>query len=239
MGTSFLEVKNITVEYEGLPVVNRVCLDVSEGEVVALIGANGAGKTTILRTISGLKKKVSGEIWFNGREISNYSPPKIMAQGLVHAPEGRQLFPYMEVGENLTMGAYRRKDKKAVREDMRAVLERFPLLEERFKQLAGSLSGGEQQMLAIGRALMAKPKLLLLDEPSLGLSPIMTKSIAKAIVEINRNDGIAILLVEQNARMALQLSKHSYVMETGRVALKGDSKELLTNEHVTSFYLGG
>jgi branched-chain amino acid transport system ATP-binding protein len=239
MGTSFLEVKDVVVEYEGITAIEKASLSMSEGEIIALIGANGAGKTSILRTISGLKRKFSGEIWFNGEEISNFSPPKIVKRGLVQTPEGRHLFPYMEVGENLLMGAYLRKNKQTIQKDLRAVLDRFPILGERIKQAAGSLSGGEQQMLAIGRALMAQPKLLLLDEPSLGLSPIMTKSIAKVIVEINRKDGIAVLLVEQNARMALQLSKRGYVMETGRVAFEGDSKELLANDHIISLYLGG
>lgn len=234
----FFRVESITVYYETVTALRDVSMKSDQGEIVALIGSNGAGKTTTLRAISGLIKITSGEIWLDRQKISGLPPQKIVALGVVHVPEGRRVFPYMKVGENLYMGAFHRRDRKGIRKDLEMVLGLFPILKERFHQQAGKLSGGEQQMLAIGRGLMSRPRLLLLDEPSLGLSPMMTRSIANTIVEINGSNRVTIILVEQNARMALNLARRGYVIETGRIVLEDDSDKILNNDDVKRFYLG-
>jgi len=234
-----LEVKDITVHYFKVSAVRNISINVEDGEIVALVGSNGAGKTTTLRAISGLKHPTTGEILFKGQRIDKLPPHKINALGIAMVPEGRRVFPQMTVLENLLLGAFLRKDKDVVQKDMEEVVFRhFPRLEERTNQAAGTLSGGEQQMLAMGRALMSAPKLLLLDEPSLGLSPIMCMEIGKIIRDIHI-DGKTVILVEQNARMALALSHHAYVIETGDIALSGPAKELLKNDDVKKAYLGG
>jgi len=235
----FFEVKDIVVHYDRTMALKGISLQAGEGEIITLIGANGAGKSTALRTISGLQPLTAGEIWFDGKKISGWPPHEIVSLGIAHVPEGRHVFPYMTVGENLLMGAYLRKGKTEVRQDLERIYAHFPRLKERLKQEAGKLSGGEQQMLTMGRALMATPRLLLLDEPSLGLSPIMVREIAKAILEINAKRKVSIILVEQNARMALKLSSVGHVLETGKIVLSGPSQDLLKNDHVRRAYLGG
>jgi branched-chain amino acid transport system ATP-binding protein len=231
-------VQKITINYGKVAVVRNVSFDIQEGTIVTLIGANGAGKSTILKTISGLKHPVEGEIYFEGKKIDHFQPQDIVKAGISHVPEGRRLFPAMSVKENLSMGAYLRKERKEIERELEKVFYYFPKLQERQKQRAGSLSGGEQQMLAIGRALMAKPKLLLLDEPSIGLSPLMSQMIGKIVSTINKEEGVSILLVEQNAKMALSLANKGYVLETGAIVLAGDARELLNNNMVRSAYLG-
>ena len=235
----FFEVKDMVVHYDRNMALKGISLQSGEGEIITLIGANGAGKSTALRAISGLQVLTSGEIWFDEKKISGWAPHQIVSLGIAHAPEGRHVFPYMTVGENLLMGAYLRKGKPEVRQDLERVYNHFPRLKERLKQEAGKLSGGEQQMLTMGRALMANPRLLLLDEPSLGLSPIMVREIAKAILEINAKRRVSMILVEQNARMALKLSSIGHVLETGKIVLSGPSLDLLNNDHVRKAYLGG
>ncbi|MDO4344296.1 MAG: ABC transporter ATP-binding protein [Eubacteriales bacterium] len=230
-----LEIKDLEVSYGAVHAIHGVSIKVNDGEIVSLIGANGAGKTTILRTISGLKKADSGEITFDGADLRKTEPSKIISLKLAHVPEGRHIFPDMTVEENLEMGAY--ADPKDMEETMRDVYERFPRLKERHRQLAGTLSGGEQQMLAVGRALMAKPKMILMDEPSMGLSPLLVKEIFSIIKEVNKK-GITVLLVEQNAKMALAISDRAYVLETGRITIEGRAQELLSDERVKKAYLG-
>lgn len=230
-----LEVKNLDVSYGAVHAIHGVSLTVNDGEIVSLIGANGAGKTTILRAISGLKKADSGEIQFDGNDLRKTEPSKIINLKLAHVPEGRHIFPQMTVEENLEMGAF--ADGTDMEATMLEVYERFPRLRERRKQLAGTLSGGEQQMLAVGRALMAKPKMILMDEPSMGLSPLLVKEIFSIIKEVNKK-GITILLVEQNAKMALSISNRAYVLETGKISIEGRSKDLLNDERVKKAYLG-
>ena len=230
-----LEVKNLAVSYGAIKAIHGVSLEVHDGEIVSLIGANGAGKTTILRTISGLKKADEGEILFNGTDLRKMEPSKIITLKLAHVPEGRHIFPQMTVEENLEMGAF--TDKKDMEANMEEVFERFSRLKERRRQLAGTLSGGEQQMLAVGRALMAKPSMILMDEPSMGLSPLLVKEIFSIIKEVNRK-GITVLLVEQNAKMALSISSRAYVMETGKITISGDAGELLRDDRVKKAYLG-
>jgi branched-chain amino acid transport system ATP-binding protein len=232
-----LEVKDLRVKYGAAEVVKGISLEVGEGQVVTLIGSNGAGKTTTLRAVSGLTPATAGELWFDGRRVDRRSPQDIVKMGVVQVPQGRGLFPFMTVAENLKLGAYLRKDKAAVSEDLARQLDHFPRLKERSRQKAGTMSGGEQQMLAIACALMGRPRLLLLDEPSSGLSPRMVKEIGKAIAEINQ-DGTSILLVEQNARLALKLADRGYVLETGRMVVSGDAADLLHSEHVRRAYLG-
>lgn len=232
-----LNVKNITVNHGKVAAVRGVSFDVEEGEIVTLIGANGAGKSTILKTISGLNKTASGEIYFEGKRIDRLLTHDIVRIGVSQVPEGRRLFPRMTVMENLEMGAYLRSSTKDVEGDFTRVFKYFPVLGDRRKQHAGSLSGGEQQMLAIGRSLMARPRLMLLDEPSIGLSPLMSQTIAKIIRVINQ-EGVSILLVEQNAKLALKLAHRGYVLETGRIALGGAAAELLQDDAVKSAYLG-
>jgi branched-chain amino acid transport system ATP-binding protein len=233
-----LEIKNIKVHYGKIEAIKGVSLKVIDGEVVALLGANGAGKTTILRTISGLLRPTAGEIWFNGQIINRFESSQIVKMGIGHVPEARRVFPYMSVEDNILIGAYVRADKSGIKEDLMEMYEHFPVLEQRKKQRAGSLSGGEQQMLAISRALMCKPKLVLMDEPSVGLSPIMESEIANIIFNINKK-GIGVLLVEQRAAMALRLAKRSYIMEIGRIVFSGDKDEILNNQIIKKAYLGG
>lgn len=230
-----LEVRNLDVSYGAVHAIHGVSLQVNDGEIVSLIGANGAGKTTILRAISGLKKADSGEIQFDGDDLRKTEPSKIINLKLAHVPEGRHIFPQMTVEENLEMGAF--ADARDMDATMEEVYERFPRLKERKKQLAGTLSGGEQQMLAVGRALMAKPRMILMDEPSMGLSPLLVKEIFSIIKEVNKK-GITILLVEQNAKMALSISNRAYVLETGKISIEGDAKDLLNDERVKKAYLG-
>ena len=230
-----LEVKDLEVSYGAVHAIHGVSLVVRDGEIVSLIGANGAGKTTILRTISGLKKADSGSVTFDGADLRHTEASKIIRLKLAHVPEGRHIFPEMTVEENLEMGAYADPaDADATRKD---VYERFPRLKERRRQLAGTLSGGEQQMLAVGRALMAKPKMILMDEPSMGLSPLLVKEIFSIIKEVNKK-GITILLVEQNAKMALAISDRAYVLETGKVSIEGSAADLLNDSRVKKAYLG-
>ena len=227
-----LELKNITVRYGSIVALQDVSLQIEQGAIVTLIGANGAGKSTTLRTISGLLKPVQGSILYNGKEIGGEPPHRIVAGGLSHVPEGRMIFANLSVRENLLMGAYLRKDRSALRKEFDYVFEMFPRLQERSRQVAGTLSGGEQQMLAIGRALMSKPRCLMLDEPSLGIAPLLVKT-------INQSLGITILLVEQNANLALEVSHYGYVLETGRIILHDRSEALRVNEKVKRAYLGG
>jgi branched-chain amino acid transport system ATP-binding protein len=237
--TTYFEAENIVVYYDRVMALKGVSMNLERGEIVTLIGANGAGKSTTLRAITGLTKIRSGEIWFNGQKIDGLPPQKIVALGIAMVPEGRHIYPLMNVKDNLLMGAYLRKGKEGIEQDLQRIYGRFPVLRERSRQQGGSLSGGEQQMVVMARALMAKPKLLLLDEPSLGLSPILVKRVAEAITTINKTDNVSVILVEQNARMALRISSKGYVLETGRVVLEDVSKNLINNDHVRRFYLGG
>jgi branched-chain amino acid transport system ATP-binding protein len=232
-----LEVKNIQVAYGKIIAVKDVSVTVEKGEIVTLIGSNGAGKSTTLRTISGLIKPKSGEILFNGQRIDGVPGHEIVGMGICHSPEGRRIFPRMTVKENLELGAFLRNDKAAVNADMDRVLELFPRLKERIKQTAGTMSGGEQQMLAVSRALMGDPKLLLLDEPSMGLAPVLVELIFDTIVKI-RKQGITILLIEQNATAALEVADRAYVLESGKVKMSGSAKELSSDDKVTKAYLG-
>jgi branched-chain amino acid transport system ATP-binding protein len=234
-----LEIRNLFVGYGTIPALHGVSLSVKAGSIVTLIGANGAGKTTTLKTISGLLKPKSGEINYESKNIACLPPHQIVARGISHVPEGRMIFANLTVLENLQLGAYLQTDKQIVRHELEHVFSLFPRLQERQKQIAETLSGGEQQMLAIGRALMSRPKLLLLDEPSLGLAPLLVKTIFEKIVEINREQGLTILLVEQNANLALGISHFGYVLETGKIILQDDSAALRQNPQVKSAYLGG
>lgn len=233
-----LEVKNLSVYYGMIQAVRNVNFKVNEGEIVSLIGANGAGKSTILKTLSGLIHPSEGEILYLGENIASTSAKKIVEKGLVQVPEGRHVFPGLTVKENLELGAFLRKDKEEIQKDMEAVFERFPILKERKDQDAQTLSGGEQQMLAMGRALMSRPKLLFLDEPSMGLAPIFIREIFKIIQEIQKT-GTTVLLIEQNAKMALSISNRAYVLETGSVVLSGTGQELLESDEIQKAYLGG
>ena len=237
MGT-MLSVKDLNVYYGSIHAIKGVSFEVNEGEIVTLIGANGAGKTTTLHTISGLLRPKTGEIVFCGNNLTSMEAHKIIGLGLAQVPEGRRIFANMSVMENLQMGAYTRKDKTGIENDYEMVFDRLPRSKERRKQAAGTLSGGEQQMLAIGRALMCKPKMLLLDEPSMGLSPLLVQEIFGIIRDVNRM-GVTVLLVEQNAKMALEIANRAYVLETGSVAMSGSAKELADNEQVKKAYLGG
>ena len=234
-----LEVKDLKVSYGAINALHGISLSVQKGEIVTLIGANGAGKSTTLRAISGLVKAQSGSIVYDGQSIANLPAHEIVKRGLSHVPEGRMIFANLTVLENLKMGAYLQRDKDVIAREMDYVFGIFPRLQERAQQVAGTLSGGEQQMLAIGRALMSKPKFLMLDEPSLGIAPLLVKTIFEKIVEINRQQGITILLVEQNANRALEISQRGYVLETGRILLHDDSAALRKNPQVKSAYLGG
>jgi branched-chain amino acid transport system ATP-binding protein len=234
-----LEIKDLAVSYGSITALHDVCLRVGKGDIVTLVGANGAGKSTTLRTISGLLKAQSGSIKYEGEEISNQPPHKIVARGISQVPEGRMIFANLTVRENLLMGAYLRKKRNELSTEFDFIFGMFPRLKERLLQVAGTLSGGEQQMLAIGRALMSKPRCLMLDEPSLGIAPILVKTIFQKITEINKSLGITILLVEQNANLALEVSNYGYVLETGRIILHDQSSALRANERVKSAYLGG
>jgi branched-chain amino acid transport system ATP-binding protein len=235
----YFELKNISVHYDKVQALGNVTLHLEQGEIVALIGANGAGKTSTLRAITALAKASSGEIWFGDKRIDRLEPAAVVALGISMVPEGRHVYPFMSVKDNLLMGAYLRNDKSEIKKDLERIFSRFPRVKERLNQQAGSLSGGEQQMVVISRALMARPKLLLLDEPSLGLAPMVVRDIARAVVEINRDEGISVILVEQNSRMALKISSRAYVLETGRIALAGKSADLMNNDHIRKLYLGG
>jgi branched-chain amino acid transport system ATP-binding protein len=235
----YFELKNINIHYDKVQALENVSICLEQREIVALIGANGAGKTSTLRAITALVKPSAGEIWFEGKRIDGLEPAAVVALGISMVPEGRHVYPFMSVKDNLLMGAYLRKDKSAIKQDLEGIYARFPRVKERLRQQAGSLSGGEQQMVVISRALMARPKLLLLDEPSLGLAPKIVRDIARAIVEINRDEGISVILVEQNSRMALKISNRAYALETGRIALAGNSSDLLNDDHIRKLYLGG
>jgi branched-chain amino acid transport system ATP-binding protein len=232
-----LKIRGLAVHYGKIRAVRGIDMDIASGEIVSLIGANGAGKSTTLRAISGLVKPAAGSIEFEGKQIAGWEAKAIVAAGISQSPEGRQIFPRMTVLENLELGAYIRKDKNNLKADYDRVFEYFPVLAERRKQMGGTLSGGEQQMLAMGRALMSKPKLLLLDEPSLGLAPFLVEKIFEIIQTINR-ERTTVLLIEQNAWQALHISHRGYVLETGNVALFGEAKDLLNNDHVRKAYLG-
>ena len=235
---AMLEIKDLHVHYGVIEALKGISLEVNEGEIVALIGANGAGKTTMMQSISGIVKKSAGEINFLNESIMKANPKHIVEMGLTQVPEGRRIFTGMSVYENLMMGAFLRKDKDGIKRDYEKVCEQFPILKERMNQDASTLSGGEQQMLAMGRALMAKPKLLLLDEPSMGLAPILVKEIFNIVDDINKK-GTTVLLIEQNARMALSVAHRAYVMETGKIVLSGTGKELSESEEIQKAYLGG
>ena len=234
---AMLEVKDLKVSYGVIQAIKGVSFEVNQGEIIALIGANGAGKTTILQTISGLIPAKEGTITFNGKDITKTPGFKIVSMGMAQVPEGRRVFSQLSVLQNLKMGAYTRKDKQEIEDTLKMVYERFPRLAERKNQLAGTLSGGEQQMLAMGRALMSKPDIVLMDEPSMGLSPILVNEIFDIIKEINKS-GTTILLVEQNAKKALSIANRAYVLETGNVSLSGDASELINNEDIKKAYLG-
>ena len=233
-----LKIENLHIKYGAIHAVKGIDIEVNEGEIVTLIGANGAGKTSILKALSGLVKPSEGTITYDGKVLNKKSAQDIMKAGISHVPEGRRIFADMTVLENLELGAYQRKDKEGIKKDLEAVYERFPILKDRSKQAAGTLSGGEQQMLAMGRALMANPKILLLDEPSMGLAPILVKEIFSIIKEINAK-GTTIFLVEQNARMALSVATRAYVMETGKIVMSGTGQELADSEEIQKAYLGG
>ncbi|WP_342614215.1 ABC transporter ATP-binding protein [Peribacillus frigoritolerans] len=233
-----LKIEDINVYYGNIQALKGVSLSINEGEIVTLIGANGAGKSTMLKSISGLLKPKQGKIIYEGQSIGGKAAQTIVKMGISHVPEGRRVFANMSVEENLQLGAYLRKDKAGIKQDMEKVYELFPRLLERLKQQSGTLSGGEQQMLAMGRALMAKPRLLLLDEPSMGLAPLLVKQIFNIIEEINKT-GTTILLVEQNANLALSIADRAYVVETGRIVLSGKSEELTASEEIKNAYLGG
>ena len=236
---AYFACRDISVHYDKVQALEGVSLALDQGEVVALIGANGAGKSTTLRAITGLARPSRGEIWFEGQRIDRLPPAAIVARGIAMVPEGRRIYPYMSVRDNLLMGAYLRRDGAGIRADLDRVFARFPRVRERLRQQAGTLSGGEQEMVVVGRALMARPRLLLLDEPSLGLAPLVVREIARMITEVNREDNVTIILVEQNSRMALKVSDRAYVLETGRVGLAGRSAELADDDHIRRLYLGG
>lgn len=232
-----LKIKGLNVFYGAIHALRDIEIEVNEGEIVTLIGANGAGKTSTLRAVSGLVPVKSGEITYNNKNITNIATHKLINLGIAHVPEGRRIFANLSVMENLELGAYSRKDKSEINKDYEMIFSKFPRLKERIKQVAGTLSGGEQQMLAVGRALMSRPKLILLDEPSMGLAPIVVKEIFDIIKEINKN-GTTVLLVEQNAHMALSIANRAYVIETGSIVLSGNADKLLNDDSVRSAYLG-
>jgi branched-chain amino acid transport system ATP-binding protein len=237
--SDMLEFTDVELYYDHVYALRGVSINLQEGETVALIGANGAGKSSILKAITGLAKLRQGSIHFQGEQINGLSASEVVKRGITMVPEGRRVFPYMSVKDNLMMGAFSRSDKAGINQTLESVLTRFPRLKERYSQAAGTLSGGEQQMMVIGRALMAKPKLLLLDEPSLGVAPKLVQDIARSIVAINRDEGVSVLLVEQNSRMALSISNRAYALTTGNVAISGVSKNLLHVDRIKGAYLGG
>ncbi|MGM0583720.1 MAG: ABC transporter ATP-binding protein [Pseudomonadota bacterium] len=232
-----LRVEGLSVAYDGVPALENVDLDVNRGRITALVGSNGAGKTTLMKTVAGLLRPGAGRVRFDGQDVTGWTPDRLVRRGLTLVPEGRRLFGSMSVRDNLRCGAYARDDEAAVRRDLNKVLEHFPILRERMNLPAGSLSGGQQQMLAVARALMAAPRLLMLDEPSIGLAPTVVQTIGKIILDISR-EGVDILLVEQNAQMALELSETAYVLENGAIVLQGPSAELLESDRVREAYLG-
>ena len=234
---AMLEVKDLQVSYGMIQAIKGISFEVNQGEVIALIGANGAGKTTILHTVTGLLAPKAGSIMFEGQDITKVPAHKIVSMGMAHVPEGRRVFAQLSVYDNLKMGAYTRKDKNEIEESLEMVYKRFPRLEERKNQMAGTLSGGEQQMLAMGRALMSKPKIILMDEPSMGLSPIFVNEIFNIIQEVSAS-GTTVLLVEQNAKKALSIADRAYVLETGNIALEGDAKVLMNDDSIKKAYLG-
>jgi branched-chain amino acid transport system ATP-binding protein len=238
MMTTILSFENVELYYDHVYALKGVSIEVRQGEIVALIGANGAGKSSILRAITGLSRIKSGQIFYEGQQLDNTPAAEIVNKGISMVPEGRRVFPYMSVKDNLLMGAFSRRNKAEIAHSLDSVLERFPRLRERFKQQASTLSGGEQQMMVIGRALMSKPKLLLLDEPSLGIAPKLVQDIARSIVAISRDESVSVLLVEQNSRMALSISQRAYAMSTGKVVLSGDSKSLIHDDRIKAAYLG-
>ena len=233
-----LELKDVQAAYGRILALKSVSLKIMPGEIVTIIGANGAGKSTTLMTICGILRPLAGQVLFEGRDLAGIKPEKLPALGLCQSPEGRRIFPRLTVEENLDMGAFFRNDKAAIRRDMDRVFEVFPILKERRAQAGGALSGGEQQMLAIGRALMSKPRLLLLDEPTLGLAPLVVKRVFEVVEEINKRDGVTILLVEQNANLALRLAHRGYVMETGAIVMEDEAETLLGNPAIRAAYLG-
>ncbi|MDO5410168.1 MAG: ABC transporter ATP-binding protein [Lachnospiraceae bacterium] len=234
---AMLEIRDLSVYYGMIQAIKGISLDVNQGEVIALIGANGAGKTTTLHTITGLLKPKTGTVTFDGVDISKVPAHKIVSMGMAHVPEGRRVFAELSVLQNLKLGAFTRKDKNEIEETLAKVYKRFPRLEERKNQMAGTLSGGEQQMLAMGRALMSKPKIILMDEPSMGLSPIFVNEIFKIIQDVSA-DGVTVLLVEQNAKKALSIADRAYVLETGKIVLEGNAQELMNNDSIKKAYLG-
>ena len=235
----YFELKNIEVFYGSVKALKDVSINLKKGEIVALLGANGAGKTTTLRAITGLTQSKSGEIWFNGQRIDNLPPHKRVSLGISMVPEERHIYPYMSVKDNLLMGAYLCGDNTKIRNKIERVYELFPILKERSKQMGEKLSGGEQQMLAVARCIMADPQLILMDEPSLGLAPIIVKEIAEIITTLNKVEKVSIILVEQNSKMALKISDRAYILELGKIALEGKSKNLIDNKRVKELYLGG
>ncbi|MBQ5590390.1 MAG: ABC transporter ATP-binding protein [Clostridia bacterium] len=235
---ALLEVKDLEVYYGMINALKGVSFEVNEGEVVALIGANGAGKTTILHTVTGLLSAKSGSVVYDGNDVTKVPAHRIVTMGMAHVPEGRRVFQQLTVLENLKMGAYTRSSAKEIEETLKEVYEHFPRLEERKNQIAGTLSGGEQQMLAMGRAMMSKPKLIVMDEPSMGLSPLLVKEVFK-IIEVMHKAGITVLLVEQNAKMALSIADRAYVLETGKITFSGTGEELMSSEEIQKAYLGG
>ena len=233
-----LTVRNLESYYGPIMAIRGISMEVREGQIVTVLGANGAGKTTLLKTLSGVMNPEKGEIWYDGRDIAGAEPDRVVRAGIVHVPEGREVFPLLTVEENLMMGAYVRSDHDGIRIDREMVYGYFPILAERQTQAAGTLSGGQQQMLAIGRGLMARPKLMLLDEPSLGLSPLLVKEIFTIIKRLNREQGVTMMLVEQNAKVALEVADYGYVMELGRLVMADDSRKLLASKDIQEFYLG-
>jgi len=238
MGEPLLDIRNLESFYGPIMAIRGVSLKVEKGQIVTVLGANGAGKSTLLRTISGIMDPEKGQVLFNGREIQGQEPHRIVQQGIVHVPEGREVFPLLTVDENLTLGAYTRSDRVGVQRDREMVFEYFPILAERRGQEAGTLSGGQQQMLAIGRGLMLRPELMLLDEPSLGLSPLLVQEIFAILRRLNTQEHVTMMLVEQNARIALDLADVGYVMEIGRIVMDGSADRLMQSEDIKSFYLG-
>ncbi|MDA5557619.1 ABC transporter ATP-binding protein [Shimia sp. MMG029] len=238
MGETVLDIKNIESFYGPIMAIRGVSLQVEKGQVVTVLGANGAGKSTLLKTISGIMDPEKGQVVFEGREIQGMEPHKVVQQGIVHVPEGREVFPLLTVDENLSLGAYTRFDKAEIEQDRQMVFDYFPILAERRHQEAGTLSGGQQQMLAIGRGLMLRPKIMLLDEPSLGLSPLLVQEIFAILRRLNKDEGVTMMLVEQNAKVALELADVGYVMEVGRIVMDDTADRLMESEDIKAFYLG-
>ncbi len=238
MSEPILKIRNIESFYGPIMAIRGVSLDVHAGRIVSILGANGAGKTTLMKTVSGVMDPEKGQILFEGREIQGREPHKVVQEGIVHVPEGREVFPLLTVDENLSLGAYTRKDSKAIEQDREMVFDYFPILKERRNQESGTLSGGQQQMLAIGRGLMGRPKVMLLDEPSLGLSPLLVKEIFTILKRLNEEQNMTMMLVEQNASAALELAHDGYVMEVGRIVMDGTADELMASEDIQNFYLG-